>query len=252
VFVGEVHDNAAHHAAQAALVEALAPAALTFEMIPADAEGALARLRRAGAADEEIGEALEWSRRGWPDFAMYAPILRAAPEAEVTGAEVSRAALGAAMRGDPAAAVEAVLGAAAARYGLDAMLDAATEAAMTQEMIASHCDAIPEHAAKAMIPIQRLRDAALADAALRARAYGGGQVVVITGNGHARGDRGAPRYLAAAADVETATVGVLEIDPDEADWRAYVGEPPLFDYVWFTAAAEREDPCKRFLEGRDN
>ncbi len=255
VFLGEVHDNPDHHAAQAWLTAMLAPAALAFEMIPREAEDALARLRREGAEDGAIAAALEWEARGWPDFAMYAPILSAAPEAVVTGAEVSRAALGAAMHGGLEAAAAEALGAAAGRYGLDAPLDAEAEGALVAELIASHCDAIPEAAARAMAPAQRLRDAALADAALRGRAYGGGgATVVIAGNGHARRDRGAPVYLAEAAALSSAVVGLVETAGDAgdaADWRAYAGDPPLYDYLWFTAPAPREDPCVAFLRQRD-
>jgi hypothetical protein len=110
----------------------------------------------------------------------------------------------------------------------------------------------PEAAARAMAPAQRLRDAALADAALRGRAYGGGgATVVIAGNSHARRDRGAPVYLAEAAALRSAVVGLVETAEDAADWRAYAGDPPLYDYLWFTAPAPREDPCVAFLRQRE-
>jgi uncharacterized iron-regulated protein len=249
-FVGEVHDNPDHHAAQAWIAAALAPEALAFEMIPRDAEDSLARLRRAGASAAELGAALEWQARGWPDFAMYAPILAAAPEAEVTGAEVSRAALGAAIHGGLEAAAAATIGAAAGRYGLFAPMAAEQEQALVAELIASHCDAIPVEAARAMAPMQRLRDAALADAALRGRAYGGGRTLVILGNGHARRDRGAPAYLAEAVDIEVAVVGMVELVEGAETWSDYADAAALYDFVWFTAPAERDDPCAAFLRQR--
>ena len=215
-------------------------------------EDALAKLRAEDAPDSLLAHALQWEERGWPDFAMYAPIFSAAPEAAVTGAEIGMESLAVAMRGDPGGAAERSIGAAAALYGLDDPVAPEVADAMAREMVAAHCDAIDVDTARSMIGAQRLRDAALADAALRARAYGdGGPVVVITGNGHARRDRGAPAYLAAARpDLSIASVGVIEVRDGVEDWAEYVAEEgagPLFDYLWFTARAEREDPCEAFL-----
>ncbi len=252
VLIGETHDNAEHHAAQAWLTETLAPAGLAFEMIPPRMEDALAGLRAEGAPAALLEHALQWESRGWPDFGMYAPIFAAAPEATVTGAEIGMETLTRAMRGDVAGAADDALGGAAPLYRLGDPVAPEIAEAMAREMVAAHCDAIPMEVAQGMIGAQRLRDAALADAALRARAYGdGGQVVIITGNGHARRDRGAPAYLAAARPaLSVVSVGLIEVREGAEDWRAYAeeeGAGPLFDYLWFTARAEREDPCERFL-----
>ena len=246
VFLGEVHDNPEHHAGQAWLVDRLGPSGLTFEMIPAELEAPLERLRAEGAGPALLGHALQWSERGWPDFAMYAPIFAAAPEAAVTGAEIGMEALGAAMRGGADAAAREAIGASAALYRLDEPPAPEAAEAMAEALVAAHCDAIPLDAARGMIGAQRLRDAALADAALRARALGGdGPVVVIAGSEHARGDRGAPAYLAAARPgLEILTVGFLEWD-EAAD--ADPAAAP-FDFVWLTAPAERQDPCVAFRE----
>ncbi len=254
--LGEVHDNPDHHAAQAWLTAELSPAALAFEMIGRDSEGLVARLRAEGASREALGDALAWADSGWPEWSYYAPILEAAPAATVTGALIGREASGAAMRDGAAAAGRAALGASGARYGLSAPLDAAEAEAATAEQVDAHCGALPEDVAARMVEAQRLRDAALADAALRGRALGAeGRVVMITGNGHARADRGAPRYLAAAEpDLRVLSVMMAEVSAGREDWRAYVAGAaegaPVADYVWFTASAPREDPCEAFLRAR--
>jgi hypothetical protein len=93
-----------------------------------------------------------------------------------------------------------------------------------------------------MVEVQRLRDASFASAALRARATSGGQTVLITGNGHARTDRGVPVYLdAVAPHLRTAAVGLLETQPGAQTLDDYAPLP--YDFVWFTAPAERPDPC---------
>jgi uncharacterized iron-regulated protein len=249
--LGEVHDNAEHHAAQAWLVERLAPAGIAVEMLPPDVEGRFARLRAAGASRFAIGAALEWSSRGWPDWSMYAPIFEAAPKAEITGGAVGSDALRLAVRSGASAAAREALGATAALYGLDAPLDPESRAEAAREQVAAHCDAIPEAAAAGMVEAQRLRDAAFADAALRARALGGdGKVAMIAGAGHARTDRGVPANLAAARPgLSVAALALVEVRAGEEDWRAYAGpagRPAIYDYLWFTAGAEREDPCIAF------
>jgi len=249
--LGEVHDNPDHHAAQAWLVAKTAPGGLAFEMIPTRLEGAAARLRADGADADALGTALEWESRGWPDWAMYAPIMAAAPQAVVTGGAVERPALAVAMRDGALAGGRAAIGAAAPLYGLETPLPPDAQAAATAEQIAAHCDAIPEAMAAGMVDAQRLRDAAFADAALRARAMAGdAPVALIAGKGHARRDRGAPQALAAAAPgLTVAALALVELGA-ATDWRAYAGDPPVYDYLWFTAAAEREDPCAAFLESR--
>jgi uncharacterized iron-regulated protein len=240
VILGEVHDNPFHHENQAAIVEALQPAALVFEMIPQERESIVNELRAEGASREEIAEALDWDESGWPDFDYYAPILEAAPEARIFGAgqplaEVRRAMVeGAAGPFGPDAAI----------YGLDQPLDPEEQALREEQMLAAHCDAVPAEVLPGMVEAQRFRDAGIADAALWARTMtGGGQVVVITGNGHADLERGAPKKLRHAdPDVSLVSLGQLEAVPGEE------AEVP-YDYVIVTAAPERPDPCLLFEEG---
>ena len=136
VVLGEIHDNPEHHYNQAAIVAALQPAALVFEMIPQADEDEVNRLRAEGAGRAAIAEALDWGASGWPDFGYYAAILEAAPEARVFGA------------GQPTADVKrtmvegaaGVFGPDAAAYGLDQPLDPADQGAREAEQAAAHCD----------------------------------------------------------------------------------------------------------------
>jgi hypothetical protein len=74
---------------------------------------------------------------------------------------------------------------------------------------------------------------------------GGGRAVLITGNGHARTDRGAPAYLRLVApEVDVLSVGMIELRPGADPAAAARGRP--FDYVWFSTPTERPDPCAGF------
>ena len=244
--LGEVHDNPAHHERQAWLTGRIAPAGLAFEMIPEASEEGIAVFLARGGARDEIGDAIGWARLGWPDWEMYAPIAAAAPEAYVAGGGVARAELTAAMTSDAATA----FGADAGRYGLAGAMPADLRAEMEREMVASHCNKLPEDMAARMVESQRLRDARFARALRRAAREGGGRAVLITGNGHARTDRGVPAALAAAEpDATIRALGQIETRPGAVDPADYAGAQGLpYDYVWFSPRVDRGDPCAAFDE----
>ncbi|MEO0623329.1 MAG: ChaN family lipoprotein [Pseudomonadota bacterium] len=238
--LGEIHDNAEHHARQAWLVSRIAPEGIAFEMVPAASEEGIAVFLAGGGAPREIGPAIGWERLGWPDWELYAPVFEAAEGAYIAGGGVPREAIRAAYGSTAADA----FGLGAAAYGLSAPLEPAQQAEAEAEMVAAHCNALPVEAAAPMVEAQRLRDARFAEATRRALAAGGGRAVLITGNGHARTDRGVPVYLAAAEpDLRVLSVGQIET----VDQAAALEGPLPYDYVWFSErVADRGDPCAAF------
>jgi uncharacterized iron-regulated protein len=242
VILGELHDNAEHHGAQAWVVSQLRPAGLAFEMIPEASEEGVAVFLEDGGAPAEIGPAIGWKRLGWPDWALYRPIFTASGAKVFTGGGTGRGPARRAIR-DGAAAV---IGDDRFMPVLATDLDAPTQTAMEDEMVASHCGHLPKSAAPGMVEAQRLRDASFAAAVLRARERSGGQVVLITGNGHARIDRGVPVYLAEVApELSILSVGLVETEEEPSALGAD-GLTLPFDFVWHTSPAEREDPCAVF------
>jgi uncharacterized iron-regulated protein len=246
VVIGEVHDNPVHHARQARLVRALQPQGIAFEMVPEASEEGVQTFLAQGGARGEIGPAIGWERLGWPDWDIYAPVFEAAPGAYVAGGGVARRELRAAAEVGAAT----VYGAGASDVGLDQPLDPVTRIELEDEMIAAHCNKLPRQAAGNMVETQRLRDARFAAAVRRALAEGGGgRAVLITGNGHARTDRGVPAFLRVAEPGMTVlSVGMIETDNGAdagADHGAASGGLP-FDYIWLSDRAERPDPCEGF------
>lgn len=231
VFLGEVHDNPLHHKQQAAWVQQISPRALVFEMLTARQ----AQQHIPGGGQEALSQAFEWDASGWPDFAMYYPIFSAAPDARVYGAGVPRQDA----RRVGQEGLAAVFGDAADRFGLGDDLPADQQAEREALQMAAHCNALPEHLLPMMVSIQRLRDASLAQAAVLALQQTGGPVAVITGNGHARADWGAPALVGLAApDARVLTFGQGETGADGPDGG--------FDAITFAAAPERADPCAAF------
>lgn len=236
VVLGERHDNPEHHEWQARIVAALAPKGLAFEMVPRAKEEAANAARAEG---EDLGEALQWAKSGWPDWAMYAPIFEAAPHARIAGGGVEREMLVRAVKEGAAAA----FGDDAARYGLGTLPES-VERDMREEQARAHCSALPYSLLPGMAEAQQLRDAAFADAVLRLVESGHAPAVLIAGDGHARMDRGAPFYLRRAAPGMTAlSVGAIEAGETVEDYSIY-------DIAIFTAPMEREDPCGKFIHKR--
>ncbi len=232
VVLGEVHDNPAHHAYQAAAVAAIQPKALVFEMIT---NGQALRIRPEHLQDEATLErVLNWGESGWPDFAMYYPVFTATDEPVIFGGAVDRDLVRQAVL-DGAAVV---FGASADMFNLNNNLDDAEQSLREAGQIASHCDALPEAMLGGMVEAQRLRDASMARAVVAALAETGGPVVLITGNGHARTDWGVPRDLAVAMpDLTLVSVAQFEESPR--------GAVP-YDFWLKTAPHERGDPCEGF------
>ena len=238
VAIGERHDNPAHQAAQAALVAALAPAGIAFEMVPREHEDTLNRLRREGASRDEIAAALDWSESGWPDFSHYAAVMEAAPDAYIAGGGLSRETLSAIYaQGASGLGPEMT-----ARYGLDEPLAPDTEAAMLNEQYEAHCGLLDRARLAPMVAVQRAWDAAYAEAWRRAGERGEGRAVLICGNAHARLTTGSPAYLARAMpDAAIAAIGMTE----EGDEPMPVG---LYTATVETTRPERADPCEQMRE----
>ena len=229
--LGEVHDNPAHHAEQARLIAQIAPTTLVFEML-----SPLQALAAAGVARDdpaELARVLDWTESGWPDFAMYAPIFAAAPDAIIVGAAVPKEDLNAAIEFGAAQ----VFGAQARHWGLGD-LDAEALEPRVAEQRDVHCGALPDDMLPGMVEAQRLRDAVFARDTVGAFDAAGGPVVLITGSGHARTDRGVP-------------AAIRDARPELTVWalgQVEQGAAPPFPYdaVNVTPAADRDDPCAAF------
>lgn len=220
VVMGEEHDVPEHHLNQARWVEALRPKAVVFEMLPPDLGPVATRM--AGAPPEDLGPALQWEARGWPDFDIYAPVFAAAEGARIVGAEVSRADLSRAMNEGAAAVFDG-----AASFNLSEPLPEDERQARIAEQAEAHCGLLPDEMLPGMVEAQRLRDAALAQAALDAFDDTGGPVAIIAGHGHARTDRGVPALLARARpELAVLSIGQLTGESDAPfDMRVTTAAP---------------------------
>jgi uncharacterized iron-regulated protein len=252
VLLGELHDNADHHLVQARLVAALAARGrapvLAFEMLDGSQDARLEEALAApgGPTPDGIAAAVGWEKSGWPAFALYRPIL----EAGLAGGMPVRAA------NLPSPLVRRVV-----REGKDALppdaralLDAAPPLGekdlkeLKAEMDESHCMEMPAAMLAPMVLAQRARDAHMA---ARVAAAGKRGSILVTGNQHAREDRGVPAYLPPAERAAVASVAIAEVVKGWKTPERYAesyGDPLPFDYLVFTPGFAREDPCEKLRE----
>jgi uncharacterized iron-regulated protein len=256
VLLGERHDHAEHHAFQAWVLRSLIAAgrrpAVAFEMLDVDQAPALAEhLARATRDAAGIGDAVGWSRTGWPPWADYQPIAEAALAAglPIAAANLPAGVARAVARGDLGALDPGLV----RTHALDRPAAPPVQKAMEAEIRDSHCGQLPEAVMAPMVTAQRARDAQMAERLLAAQADG---AVLIAGAGHGRTDRGVPAYLAARAPGATiASLAFVEVATDRTtppDYAERFGAARLpFDFVWFTTRADDADPCARFRRPRD-
>lgn len=224
-------------------MRALSPEALVFEMVGV---GDARRITPENRTDQDgLESLLNWSDRGWPDFAMYYPIFTAAPEAAIFGAELPRDQV----RRSVTEGAEAVFGDGAMLFGLDIPLPEDQQDDRIVLQREAHCNAMPEDLLPGMVEAQRLRDASLARATVAAFAHASAmsdtpKVVVIAGNGHAREDWGVPALLRHYYEGQegapiVASFGQFEDEPDQdIPFSSSASAPP----------PEREDPCLAFAK----
>lgn len=249
VLLGETHDNPDHHALQAWVVRELGVAGrrpvAALEMADTDQQAIIdAYIGNLAGDPAGLGAALDWEKRGWPDWTLYRPIVEAtlAVRGEVKAANLPLDLTRRIARGEQGSEVDG-------RFGLDVPLPPADEKALARDIREGHCNLLPEKAVAPMVRVQRARDAIMAEVlAEQASRPEVGPAVLIAGSGHVRADRGVPVRLGAMVPgIRALTIAFIEAEPGKtrpADYGAmFDSASPPFDLVWFTGHAMREDQC---------
>lgn len=235
VLLGELHDNPTHHKLRAELLAAVArsgPSGMTIvaEHLPAGsrvvfADTTLPALEAAGF------NAASW---GWP---LHAPLFDAIRNAglPLVGGNLAKEVSKQIVKNRKQAFPPAVAGIFEA-----APLSDAASKKLDQDLIDGHCGQLPQRYLEPMQLAQRATDISMA-ITLRDNK----PAVLVAGNGHVRKDYGVPQVLAAVApSLKVTSVGFYERTAASAEMLpALAGN---YDYVWFTDAIERPDPCENF------
>jgi uncharacterized iron-regulated protein len=234
ILLGETHDNPRHHQARAELLRDLPPGVKTV---------VLEQLERGKRLDPALplDDALEragFDRKAW-GWPLHQPVFVAARD---LGASLLGGNLGRKDGRRVAREGESALDADQARLLEHSPLSDTARGLLDESLNTGHCGHLPAARLPNMRLAQRARDAALARTLLESR---DGPVVLLAGNGHVRRDFGVPVLLAGQAPgARVVSIGFMEIAPGERPEPGHMGD--AYDFLWFTAPAEREDPCAGF------
>ncbi len=253
ILLGETHDNPEHHRIQAwaaGKVAALGRPGIALEMIRADRQPMINAHFASRPGDiAGLGTVLRWDQSGWPEWSFYAAII--APVVARNGPLIAADLPVDAMRAIAKGGMTALALDRRTALGLDQPLPDAVYAALDREMVASHCGKLPQSKVRSFSMMQVARDANLADGLITAARRAKGKALLIAGTGHVRRDRGVPMHLARRSEKDGIVVlAPIEVQPGMNEPVSYVAifasATLPFDYVWFTAAAARADPCAGF------
>ncbi|MDC8758796.1 ChaN family lipoprotein [Janthinobacterium fluminis] len=232
LLLGEVHDNAAGHRARFAdlqrRVEAGWRPAIAMEQFDRENQALLSKAQRDCADAECLIRVMAAPRWDWQ---LYRPVIALALQHQLPllAANLSRADASRTVRDGVAATFDA---AAVADYGLAAPLPADIRAGQQRDIVAGHCNMLPDGMIGGMVDAQIARDIWMAKII---RAQAPRDVVLLAGNGHVRKDIGVARWLTRATPaLVVRSEGYVE--PGGAAAGA-------FDVAHTVAAQARPDPC---------
>lgn len=239
VLLGELHDNAAHHARRGQLLADLAARLQPAGRVPALVAEHLSRGRQR-EADRGVRpartllarlQAAGFDDQGWR-WPLHRDLFLPLAHLPLVGGNAPRDLVRAVARGDESGLPDELR-----RLLHDTVLPAAAVQRLDQALLDGHCGHLSAARLPAMRQAQRVRDACMALALVQAQAAGA-PTVLLAGNGHVRRDHGVPAYLATLRPgARVLSIGFAE--PGAAADLA-------FDGLWITPAAERADPCAGF------
>lgn len=245
VLLGETHDSPAHHAMQLEAIDAItatgARPALVMEQFDTTMQDAMDAAREtASPSAEAFAQAGRLDRGGWRSE-YYLPLIERALRLglPIRAANFPRDAARELIRAGP----DALSAPPWQALATDRVWSAERQSILKREILSGHCGHDLGSLQDGMISAQRARDATMADVILAQANVG---AIAIIGRGHARKDVAVPIYLAARDPaLRVVSVGLIEADPQRTHPTEYA-EGTLHDYLWFSTAAPRPDPCKEF------
>ncbi len=191
VLLGEIHTNPDHHRLQAEILQHMVDQgrrpAVVIEMISRAQQPVLDYFATNPTDNaDDIAARLEWSKSGWPDFAMYKPIFDIALKHRLTlrAGNLEKSTI----RRLGGRVGSRLTDHERAQLGLNEPLPEETAKSQLKEIAESHCNMMPETVLPLMADIQRARDHVMASAVMDPANEDG--AVLIAGAGHTRLDWG--------------------------------------------------------------
>jgi len=251
VLVGETHDNPEHHQRQIDIIKRYLAKGETglvaLEMVT-DTQMESILKDQPNDADSLI-KVLTRETNGWEYEKYYKDVFQSLYDSGymMTAANLNRnIMIGIVTQGDSAIPenIRAIVS--------HVSLDEEKTTSLQKEIESSHCGMLLGQHAAGMIMGQRVRDAYMAKALVDAKTKAD-KVLLLAGSGHVRSDRGVPLYVNfLTPQPKMLSIALVELVADHDDPKDYAnrwGAKELpFDYVWFTDAVQRPDPCEELRQ----
>ena len=252
ILLGETHDNAQHHQLQARIIDVLLQQkpVIAFEMLNQNQQNIINQFQRQENLNaDEFAELVNWDQTGWPEFSLYRPVFNSAIEnnLHIIAANLNAKQIRKVIK-QGTKILSPEYQKLLKKYPYDKNLTQDLE----KEILAAHCDMLPQKMLAPMLSGQQSRDIAMTMALQKVLLDADAKVVLIAGSGHTRTDYGIPYYLKnEVPDTKIISIAFFEVSDDKltpadyaAAWNEKTKQLP-FDYIWFTARAEREDQCEK-------
>ncbi len=241
LLLGEVHDNAQGHQLRYQLlrqrVEAGWRPAIVMEQFDRENQDLVDKALK-GCADAQCVIQVAGGAR-W-DWQLYYPVIQLALtyHLPLVAGNLSRADASRVVRDGVASSFDPK---SVREYQLDQPLPAAIVSAQQQEIVAGHCNMLPEMMIGGMVNAQVARDIWMAKIV---RDQQPRDVVLIAGNGHVRKDIGVGYWINQVAPaLSVRSVGFIEgRDAENSSGR--------YDSIQTLAPQQRDDPCKQVKRGQ--
>lgn len=270
VYLGEIHDNPWHHEIQLAVIQRLvergARPVIGFEFFDAGQTGVLMGYVNAGndeentrdssRAEKNLRQRLGWGRERDAEWGAYYPLLEYARQ---QGLAVFGTDLPAGIRRRITQNGVPGLTPVERRFVVDTGFnDGAYRRLMEREFIKSHCGWSDPRLLDHLYQNWIARNDAMATAISEMLSDEQNRpVVMIVGAGHSRYNMGIyERVAALVAGVRQVNIGLIPVKGADTSLAEYLHAEkvngrvfvPVYDYLWFTQAKSRIDPCIKFKE----
>ena len=236
ILLGEKHDNIDHHIRQAEVLSWVAEkhvsTKVAFEMLDNQAMINSADQSSAGAFAQDVN----WAESGWSDFSLYAPIFETAIQysSPILAANPPKDQIMTSFMSEPEVLKDAKNLTSEELTELEAEIDTA------------HCGYSNEEMTKAMVIVQRFKDAWMAGVVEDNLEDA---IVLVAGFGHTRIDRGVPWYFSSELAPDVLSIQFREVELEYDDPNKYGGDAHL---LYFTPRVDSIDPCVKFKEQLEN
>ena len=232
LLLGELHDNPLHHHARGKFIMMLArpDATVVSEHFAATGKMALG----GSTLDSLEAGGFDPKAWGWPLHAALFEAIRTAG-LTVIGGNLPKGLSKELIKGGQAA-LPKNSDAIFRQVGLTDL----SRNQLNQDLIDGHCGQLPDKYLAPMMLVQRATDISMAIALMEHK-----PALLVAGNGHVRKDYGVPQILATMMPASSViSVGFVEGPVAAAEQMPAFADK--YDFVWFTDAAERTDPCDGF------